>query len=261
MAKIVDYGKLFRRVRPSVSTSSLGRYFACPASYYKQYVLREEFAEEKGIPAIRGIAIHKCLEDFYNSGNFDRQKLISSWKETFEYVMKKEKVVIPENEQKKILTEGYQMLNSFYNEQERDGLLKKPLFNEKYLKTVYRGVVIKAKVDMIINWKDEMYIYDFKTNWHKFGNKELNENLQAHLNLWLYKATYGKEAKFCFHFIRLKQRQFIEKLNEKLLLDVIDKLLNAHIDNNFPIEPTDCKYCMYQSRCERFTKQKTIKIC
>jgi ATP-dependent helicase/DNAse subunit B len=260
VAKIVNYGKLFRRINPSISTSSLGRYNSCPSSYYRQYILKEEFAEEKGIPAIRGISIHKCIEDFYNSCNFDRQNLISNWKETFKHTIEKEQVVISEDEQQKILTEGYQILNTFYNEQEKEGLLKKPLFNEKYLKTVYRGIVVKAKVDMIINWKDVMYIYDFKTNWHKYGKKELNENLQAHLNLWLYKLTYKKEAKFCFHFIRLKQRQYIEKLNEELLLSVIDKLLDSHIHNNFPIKPNDCKYCMYQSRCEYFTKQKTIRI-
>jgi len=241
-----------------ISPSSLILFNICPNQYKKMYILREKTETEKGIAAYNGNAIHETIQRFYMREKFDIKSLFEDW----EYILKKtvhnSGLTVSQKQFNTILKDGVKTLQAFYDVQKERSLLVKPIDVELELRTLYKGIILTSRIDLIIkNKKENIEVIDFKTNWKAKTQNEVDSDLQGLMCAWNYKQFSGKDPyKVVFHFVKTKERVVMNELKYEILFRAIDKLLTAEKNNRFPATPGNCDFCQYKKSCVAYTKKR-----
>ena len=246
-----------------ISYSSLRTFKECPQRYKFSYIDRIRVEGTSNIYAAFGSAVHLAIKKFYDKGIFTRKALMGLWKPCFNEEMTKQKVEkVSDREYQRLLKQGYPMLQKFYSQQERDGMLVKPIATEFEFKIPCRNkynkvLTLSGKIDAIFNIDGKIIIVDYKTTANK--NYWINDKLDLQLIMYyvafrlLHKDYKQFNCQVCLHYLRpgIKNYFDVNYDDRKTLFREVYNHLIGVSRSEFRPNPTEysCRFCVYTHIC------------
>jgi len=267
------------KVIDKLSPSKINSYFKCPKEFYYNYI--EKIKVSPNIYLIKGIIVHRVLEDFYRGYKPNPKKVLS---ELFKNVWDKNKPLIKmleidKVELKKHKKDALTMIMAFYEVHKRkiDGILiqgkaeneqhafylTKPKFREMYvkdekLKTV--GFIDRIHED----YNGIITLGDYKTS-SKYGIG-LSEDYKRQLSIYalLYHSQTGNMADFVSIIFLRYGEEFLLEVTPSILKYARDTIqyvwehTRSTAFEDYPIkEGRLCRWCAFNNICSG--GQKSIK--
>ncbi len=159
-----------------MNPTDLNKYLACPIRFYYENILRVPSARRESMGF--GLAIHQALELYLKQYQKDKTVGVDLMIELFETAMGKYRSHFTEKEFKNRMTFGKRNLLSYFKEyKESWDLPKHMMFEHKVILANYQGVPVSGMIDRIDQYKDYLYVIDYKTGNADSGflNKKLKE--------------------------------------------------------------------------------------
>lgn len=242
--------------KEKISASKLECYLNCPLNCKYKYVDKLPPEVDARGPVVLGIAVHESIHRMYLTRKFNRRFLISNWANIFDKTAIEQKVKFKDEDDKKFWkSQGYPLLNVFYNRAEKEGILKPAIATEKYFKIPYKDFYLTGKIDLIIEFPNgEIVIIDFKTSRKEETARQMMINHQLTFYSWgVRKKLNIKEDRVGLFYIRSGNIKYSTRKRSdyfglaKKIVGVVEGIRNKKF------EPTwnDCKYCDYKKRCKK----------
>ncbi len=157
----------------SLSATHLNEYLRCPVSFYFKYVLRVPTAKNEHLAF--GTAVHIALEQLARKMLAADKKfpLLDVLIKDFERAMYREEEAFTEDQFKRRMEYGKQVLSGYYNHYVNSW--NNVISPERYFRDVeVNGVPINGKIDKIEFEGKNVNVVDYKTGNPKNGEKKLN---------------------------------------------------------------------------------------
>ncbi len=145
-----------------MNPTDLNKYLACPIRFYYENILRVPSARRESMGF--GLAIHQALEFYLRQYQENKNVGLDLLIELFEAAMAKYKSHFTEKEYKNRMTFGKRNLSHYYEEyKETWNLPRQMMFEHKVTLANYQGVPVSGMIDRIDQYKDYIYVIDYKT--------------------------------------------------------------------------------------------------
>jgi CRISPR/Cas system-associated exonuclease Cas4 (RecB family) len=228
--------------RGKISFSAFECYSQCPFKFKKLYI--ERITTPNNEYAMYGSAFHELLDTIYSTEQFLVEEMLKLWPAIFLKESSKNQYSHISSSKKRIQeNRGVKDIRTWFKMAERERILRPCLEHEVVLNGSYRGLDLKAKVDLVIEIKGGVGIIDWKT-----GNADRKNLMQLALYATLYYKRTGRKVDWLIPFYT-KTKDIIYQPCDKDIIEeagnyfstIYNRLMQ---DSKFePTKNTMCYFC------------------
>ena len=238
----------------NLSPSSIGLFIKCPFSFNKRYIEKIPFKEKIYPSGLVGTVFHAIAETFFNEGVFTKERLMSIAEQSIK--INNANTVIIDKHYDRLMS----MLDTFYIEFNSKGLLISPYYTEHSFKKEFAfekfpTLVLKGKIDLLLNKDQHFYLIDFKTG---ALDKE-GTYIQGNIYMYLLPDIVLDS---CYFFFPMDGKFIKVKRCDKVFLDLLlEKIVKTIELGNFNRKKgKHCIFCGYKNLCGQVEKDDKLYL-